>query len=135
MNRFNEDSGIRSEREVMTGKATFTKGETKSSGNEISIVHGINHAHRYQRMTPRNESIRRSITTRAAFRRTRAGHYRRAPSTFLIDAIIIYYPVPRSGASPEAMRTLQKKYTHRLDITSPRRSKNKFRWPERPCRS
>ncbi|KYN43626.1 hypothetical protein ALC56_01888 [Trachymyrmex septentrionalis] len=70
--QFNEDDGIRSVREVMNEIATsvFIKEETKIVDNEISIAYEINHVHRYQRMTPRNESIR-PITTETAFRGTR----------------------------------------------------------------
>lgn len=72
MNRFNEDGEIRSRREVINGIATgaLTK-EEKSSGKRNLDRVWINHAHRYQGMTPGNESIRRSITTGAAFRETR----------------------------------------------------------------
>lgn len=129
MNRFNEDGEIRSKREVMNGIATgaFTKEETKLSDSEISIAYGINHAHRYRGMTPRNESIRRSITAGAAFRGTRG--------SLSPDPINIPYRrdnnlLPRSDASLEATKTLKKNTRiYRIDITPLRRSKNN--WPER----
>ncbi|KAG7213350.1 hypothetical protein KM043_002646 [Ampulex compressa] len=70
-------------------------------------------------MTPRNESIRRSITTGATFLGTLA--LSSGPIDIpLIDAIIIYYSVPRSGLPPDVCRSKRIRFLRGSSVTPPR---------------
>lgn len=89
--------------------ARFTKRKTKLSAMKSGSRVNQSRAP-ISGMTPRNESIRRSITTEAAFLGTR-GRYRPGPSTFLIDAIIIYCLVPCADVPRGRRKNARKEYT------------------------